>query len=322
MNQILLQVLSQDPLKTPGVCLSFRWLLPLIPNLETLSGIFVFPILGTWLGRIFLDMDDLWDQTLSLTGLLYLSTIIGMIPKPHTSSKLWIDANLFTVVCYSLYFTELFLLAYFGLDLEYTLGWIASISFSTILTFLFYGMLLIFGFSTPSYFKTIATIYLLTDVGNMLALGVLSPFTSCRVFILIGTFFLIYLLLPYRHPYLFSWMSISPAQFGKNLTTLRCLFWGALSVWADYIALTPFYILEMILATESHRRKDSVLYYLKETWNTNKAAIFQNYQKLGDSSLVLQEIFQVLRVKQKMITKELLNPGMSYPSLQRSLSPL
>ena len=291
-------------------------------HLETLSASLLLPILGTELGHIFTDMDDLWDQVFSLTGFLYISTVIGMIPKPNTSSKLWVDANLFTIICYSLYFSELFLLAYFGLTLEYSLGWLASISFSTILTLLFYGALLKLGFSTLSYFKTIATIYLLTDLGNMLALGVLSPFSSCKIFLLIGICFLIYLLLPYRHVLLFPWISVSLSQFDKNQTTLRCLFWGALSVWSDYVALTPFYLLEMLLATESHRRKDSVLYYLIKAWNTNKATLFQKYQKLGDSSSTVIEILQIFQTKQKMILKVLCIPRPSPTPLHLPHSPL
>lgn len=314
MNQILLQVLSQDPLKTPGICLSFRWLLPLIPHLETTCKLFVLPFLGTWLGHIFLDMYDLWDQTLSI---VYLGTFVGMIPKPNTSSKVWMDTNLFTILYYLLYFAELALLAYFGLNLEYSIGWLASITFSTTLTFLFYAILLKFGLSTLLYFKTIVSIYLLTDLGNILALGLLSPFYSCKIFLSIGLLFLIYLLLPYRHPLLFSWVSISPSQFDKNLTKLRCLFWGALSVWVDYIALTPFYILEIILASESHKRKDSVLYHLKEAWNTHKTTIWGNIKKMGNTLPAVIEIIQIITTKKEIIYKAILVP-LLYPSWMES----
>lgn len=270
MNQILLQVLSQDPLKTPGICLSFRWLLPLIPHLETIGGWFILPVLGTWLGCIFLDMDDLWDQVFSLTGMLYMSILVAMIPKPNTSSKLWFDTNFSTIIYYLLYFAELTLIAHLSLDLEYSIGWLFSITFSTFFTFLFYAVLLGFGFSTLHYFKTIVRIYLLTDLGSILALGLLSPFYSYKIFVFMSSLILIYLLLPYRHPLMFSWLAVSPAQLDKNLLMLRCLFWGALSVWADYISLTFFYVLEMILASKNHQKKDSGLYDYKGLWNTHK----------------------------------------------------
>jgi len=123
----------------------------------------------------------LYDQVFSLTGLLYLSTAISMIPKPNTSSKLWFDANLLTVVCYVVYFAELALIAYFCLDLEYSVSWLFTITFDTVFTLIFYGMLLALGFSTPLYFKAIVSIYLLTDIGNLLALAILSPFLTYKI---------------------------------------------------------------------------------------------------------------------------------------------
>jgi hypothetical protein len=283
MNQILLNVLAQDPAKTPGICLSFRWLLPLIPHLEILSGWFIFPILGTWLGCLFLDTADLWDQVFSLTGLLYVSTIVSMIPKPNTSSKLWFDANLFTVVCYSVYFTELALIAFFNLDLEYSISWLFDIVFSTACTFIFYGILLGFRLSTPQYFKTIVSIYLLTDLGNMIALGTITPFDTDKIFVTISMALFVYLMLPFRHPLLFSKVWVSPFQLTENLMILRCFLWGAVSVWADYIALTPFYLLEMVLASDSHQRKDSVLYYCKGWWSTYKFKMWENIREIAST---------------------------------------
>jgi hypothetical protein len=283
MNQILLHVLAQDPLKTPGICLSFRWLLPLIPHLETICHWFVLPLLGTWLGCLFLDMNELFDQVFSLTGMLYVSTFVAMIPKPNTSSKLWFDANLLTIICYLVYFAELAVITYFSLDLEYSLSWLFSIAFSTTFIILFYAILLGFRLSTLLYFKTILSIFWLTALGNMLALGTLSPFYTDKILLFIGSIFLIYLLLPYRHPLLFPQLLISSSQPDKNLPVLRCLFWGALSVWTDYIAMTPFYILEMILASESHKNKDSVLYYCKNVWTTHKSKVCENVMRFADN---------------------------------------
>jgi len=308
MNQILLQVLAQDPLKTPAVCLSFRWLLPLIPHLETFTGWFVLPLLGTGLGCFFIDISDLYDQVFSLTGLLYLSTVISMIPKPNTSSKLWVDTNLFTIVCYVVYFAELAVIAYLSLDLEYSVSWLFSITFSTVLTFIFYGMLLTLGFRAPSYFKAIVSIYVMTDIGNILALGVLSPFLTYKIFMSVSIIFLVYLLLPYRHPLIFSGLPVSQSQFDKNLPILRCLFWGVLTVWTDYIALTSFYILEMILASESHQKKDSLLYYCRNLWVTHKSKVWNTIGEMTNTLSSQAEIILALVARKKRFFKAYLDP--------------
>ncbi|MBX9805533.1 MAG: hypothetical protein K2Y18_07260 [Alphaproteobacteria bacterium] len=322
MNQILLNVLSQDPLKTPGICLSFRWLLPLIPHLETIGALFALPILGMWLSHIFVDSHDLWDQVMSVWGFIYISTLLSMVPKPNTSSRLWIDANLFTVVYYLLYFGELWLLAHFDINLEYSIGWLFSIVFSTALTFLFYGILLKVGLSTLPYFKTIVTIYLLTDLGNLFALGFLSPYYSTALFLVLGMVLLIYLLLPYRHPLLFSWVKVSPCQVSKNLMVLRCLLWGALSVWADYIDMAPFYILEVILASDSRKKQDSVVFHLTAAWHTHKMKIWGYIKGMIDMRLTLVEIEKALRLIQKNTYQEARVPALSYTSILRTRSDL
>ena len=276
MNQILLQVLAQDPLKTPGICLSFRWLVPLFPHLESISGWFLLPLFSTWLGCLFLDMNDFCDQLFSCAGLVYLSTIVSMIPKPNTSSKLWINTNLFTIVCYSVYFAELAVVSYLCLDLEYSVSWLFSLGFSTISIFMFYGILHVFGFSTPAYLKTIATICLVTDVGSILALGIISPFITYKIFTGVSILFLVYFLFPYRRPLLFSGLTVSFLPQETKLSILRCLLWGTLTVWADYIALTPFYILEMILTCESHNKQDSVLTYCRNLYRTHQVKLWEN----------------------------------------------
>ncbi|MBM3633315.1 MAG: hypothetical protein FJX03_06405 [Alphaproteobacteria bacterium] len=309
MNQILLQVLAQDPMKTPGICLSFRWLVPLFPHLETVSGWFVFPLLGTWLGCLFLDINDLCDQLFSFTGLLYFSTIVSMIPKPNTSSKLWINTNLFTIVCYAVYFAELAIVAHLCLDLEYSVSWLFSLSFSTISIFMFYGILHIFGFSTPAYLKTIATICLVTDVGSILALGIISPFWSHYVASGASIFFFIYFLYPYRRPLISFGLPITLLQRDTNLSILRCLFWGALTVWADYIALTPFYILEMILTCESHNKHDSVLNYCRNWYTTHKFKLWENMGNFTLRLLYYPKIMGKFCTQKKALSGDYFNSG-------------
>lgn len=300
MNQILLQVLSQDSLKTSGVYLSLQWLLPLVPHLEEMVNLLALPILGTWLGCIFFDLHDLCDQVFSLTGILYIGTFISMLPKPNTSSKLWMDANLFTVVCYFLYFAELALLAYFGFNLDYSIGWIASIIFSTSLTFLCYGTLLKLGLSSIPYLKTIVRIYLLSDLGNLLALGFISPFNSYKISLLILGVLLSYLLLPYRYPHLFANVK-SPLQFTQGLTTIRCILWGALSVWADYISFTPFYLLEAIVASNDQHKETSAISYIRKIWDEQRISVFLKYQRLKCSLLLDLERITVFALKEKRI---------------------
>lgn len=279
MNQILLNVLAQDPSKTPGICLSFRWLLPFIPSFENMICWFFLPLACKWMGCIFIDSDDLWNQVFSVSGLLYISTFISILPKPHTSSKLWFDANLFTVLCYSIYFVELGVIAYYNMDLEYSISWLFDVVFSTALTMIFYGILLGLRMTTSAYVKTICKICIFINIGSLITLGMITPFTSKNIFILLSLIFIIYLLLTDRHPALSAGRSTAPNLSENNTMIIRCLFWGAMSVWVDYLAITSFYILETLLTTESHKREDSVLYYCKTQWESQKSKILGNIKE-------------------------------------------
>ncbi len=298
MNQILLQVLSQDPSKTPGICLTFRWMLPLLPHLETIGGLFVIPLLGTWLGHVFLDIDDLWAQVFSVTGLVYLSTLVAMIPKPNTSSKLWIDANIFTIITYALYFIETAFIASLGLTLSYSMGWIASITFSTVSTILVYTLLTGLRLSKTQYLKTIISIYFFSDIGNILALGVLSPYYTYQIFLLMGGLIFFYLWLPYPNSLLSS--QTFKGTYDKNPAMLRCLLWGALAVWSDYSALTSFYLLEMILASESHQKKRSIARYFQDHAIVHKTKVWKILQSMGDTASKRLNIVLACAQKQKI----------------------
>lgn len=81
------------------------------------------------------------------------------------------------------------------------------------------------------------------------------------------------------------------------------LILGVLSVWADYIALTPFYILEMILASESHHRKDSVFYYCRNVWATHKTKIWDNVRVVTHTLPQVVEITIAFANKQKKFFK-------------------
>jgi Kef-type K+ transport system membrane component KefB len=256
MNQVFLQFLAQDPSKAPGVVLSFRWLLSGVHHLEKIFIFILLPLLNTGLGCVFTDMDDMWDQLFSPSGILYISLFMGLVPKPQTSSKLWFDANLFTVVVYVFYFAELAVFASLNLDINYEMSWILSLAFSTTSTVLFYGILLALGLSTPAYFQRVLNLYLFADMGSLLALGTITPFYSDKIFIALSILILVCLLPPASRPFAFWNRQMSPLQFDRSIPLMRCLFWGALTVWTDYIALTPFYVLEMILASECPRKRD------------------------------------------------------------------
>lgn len=263
MNQILLKNLLRYPTTLSGIFLINHWILNFISHLAEVSISCIVPLICSWLGSLLINSECLGNQIFSLTEIIYLSTLFGIIPKARISARLWFEAHFITVLCFILYYTECYLLAHFNLELEYCLSWLFSILFSTLLTFLCYVILLRLKLSTHPYFKSIIKIYLLADAGNILALGMISPYLSYKFLTIMSIAMIFYLLLPKGPKILCANWEEFHLKIKENFAILRCVFLGVLSVWTDYVAVTPFYILEMVIASESHRLKGSLLYFCK-----------------------------------------------------------
>src|SRR5436853_1523728 len=127
-------------------------------------------------------------------------------------------------------------------------SWLAGVAMSTTSVAVVYAVMLEFGFNTTEYGKTVLAACFVTDLGTVIALGLIfAPFTmKTAIFVAagIGAF----ALLPWLTRRFFRRYGNRPSEL-ETKYLLLCLFGlGALATWADSEAVLPAYIVGMVLA--------------------------------------------------------------------------
>src|ERR1700676_2756428 len=105
-----------------------------------------------------------------------------------------------------------------------------------------------FGFNTTEYGKTILAACFVTDLGTVVALGLIfAPFTM-KTFIFLGVGGVVFIVLPWLTPRFFRLYGGRPSELEAKYLLL-CLFGlGALAGWADSEVVLPAYLIGMVLA--------------------------------------------------------------------------
>jgi glutathione-regulated potassium-efflux system ancillary protein KefC len=111
-----------------------------------------------------------------------------------------------------------------------------------------YAVMLEFGFNMTDYGKTVLAACFVTDLGTVVALGLIfAPFTMKTV-IFLGVGAMAFVLLPWLTPRFFRRYGNRPSELETKFLLL-CLFGlGALATWADSEAVLPAYLIGMVLA--------------------------------------------------------------------------
>src|SRR5262249_53488546 len=138
--------------------------------------------------------------------------------------------------------------AHYVLGWEPMPSWLAGVAMSTTSVAVVYAVMLEFGFNVTDYGKTILAACFITDLGTVIALGLIfAPFTfKTLIFLLagIGAFTAL--------PWLTRWFLGRYGSRPSELETKYLLFTlfglGALATWADSEAVLPAYVIGMALA--------------------------------------------------------------------------
>jgi Kef-type K+ transport system membrane component KefB len=105
-----------------------------------------------------------------------------------------------------------------------------------------------FGFNTTEYGKTILAACFVTDLGTVVALGLIfAPFTM-KTLVFLGVGIVVFVVLPWLTPRLFKLYGNRPSELETKFLLLCLLGMGALATWADSEAVLPAYLIGMVLA--------------------------------------------------------------------------
>src|SRR6202051_1431063 len=127
-------------------------------------------------------------------------------------------------------------------------SWLAGVAMSTTSVAVVYAVMLEFGFNVTDYGKTILAACFITDLGTVVALGLIfAPFTI-KTLVFLGTGVVVFIVLPWITPRFFRLYGNRPSELEAKFLLLCLLGMGALAAWADSEAVLPAYLIGMVLA--------------------------------------------------------------------------
>jgi Kef-type K+ transport system membrane component KefB len=215
---------------------------------EIVVGTIAQLIIGALIGQAVLGTDESWIKFLSGIGAIVLTFLAGAELDPAVFKLKWREAATVGLASFFFPFIGCAAAAHYILGWQPMPSWLAGVAMSTTSVAVVYAVMLEFGFNRTEYGKTVLAACFVTDLGTVVALGLIfAPFTvKTVIFLVAGT--LVFLVLPWLTPRFFKAYGNRPSELETKFLLL-CLFgMGALAAWADSEAVLPAYLIGMVLA--------------------------------------------------------------------------
>lgn len=205
-------------------------------------------IIGALIGSAVLGTDETWIKFLSGTGAIVLTFLAGAELDPIVFRVKWKEATVIGLSSFFAPFLGCATVAYYVLGWSPGASWLTGIALSTTSVAVVYAVMLEFGFNVTDYGKTVLAACFVTDLGTVVALGLMfAPFTvKTMIFALVSV--AAFAILPALTPRFFKRFGDRPSELEAKYL-LFCLFGlGALATWAESEAVLPAYVIGMVLA--------------------------------------------------------------------------
>jgi glutathione-regulated potassium-efflux system ancillary protein KefC len=215
---------------------------------EIVVGMIAQLIIGAAIGSTVLGTDESWVKFLSGIGAIVLTFLAGAELDPQVFKLKWKEAAAVGFISFFLPFVGCAAAARYVLGWEPMPSWLAGVAMSTTSVAVVYAVMVEFGFNTTEYGKTILAACFVTDLGTVVALGLIfAPFTM-KTLIFIGVGIVVFTVLPWLTPRFFKLYGNRPSELETKFLLLCLLGMGALAGWADSEAVLPAYLIGMVLA--------------------------------------------------------------------------
>jgi glutathione-regulated potassium-efflux system ancillary protein KefC len=215
---------------------------------EIVVGTIAQLIIGAAIGSALLGTDELWIKFLSGIGAIVLTFLAGAELDPQVFKLKWKEAASVGFVSFFFPFIGCAAAAHFLLGWAVMPSWLAGVAMSTTSVAVVYAVMIEFGFNTTDYGKTILAACFVTDLGTVIALGLIfAPFTL-KTLTFIGVGIVVFAVLPWLTPRFFKLYGNRPSELETKFLLLCLLGMGALAGWADSEAVLPAYLIGMVLA--------------------------------------------------------------------------
>jgi glutathione-regulated potassium-efflux system ancillary protein KefC len=215
---------------------------------EIVVGTIAQLIIGAAIGGAVLGTDESWVKFLSGVGAIVLTFLAGAELDPLVFRLKWKEAVAVGLASFFLPFIGCAAGAYYGLGWAPMPSWLAGVAMSTTSVAVVYAVMLEFGFNVTDYGKTVLAACFITDLGTVVALGLIfAPFTM-KTLIFLGVGTAVFIVLPWLTPRFFRLYGNRPSELEAKYLLFCLLGMGALATWADSEAVLPAYLIGMVLA--------------------------------------------------------------------------
>ena len=205
-------------------------------------------IIGALLGTAALGADQGWIKFLAGTGAIVLTFLAGAELDPEVFRRKWKEATAVGLISFFAPFFACAAAARWALGWGYEASWLAGIAMSTTSVAVVYAVMIEFGFNATDYGKTVLAACFVTDLGTVVALGLMfAPFTLKTV-LFVGVLTIAALALPWITPRFFRRYGGRPSELEAKFLLFTLFGLGALAAWADSEAVLPAYLIGMVLA--------------------------------------------------------------------------
>ena len=215
---------------------------------EIVVGTIAQLIIGAAIGSAVLGTDESWIKFLSGLGAIVLTFLAGAELDPQVFKLKWKEAGAIGFASFLAPFVGCAAAAHYMLGWETMASWLAGVAMSTTSVAVVYAVMLEYGFNATNYGKTVLAACFVTDLGTVVALGLIfAPFTI-RTLIFLGAGIVVFVILPWLTPRFFRRYGNRPSELETKFLLLCLLGMGALASWADSEAVLPAYLIGMVLA--------------------------------------------------------------------------
>src|SRR5437016_1666106 len=213
-----------------------------------LSEIVIGTIAGAVFGTAFLSVDAPWIKFLAGAAAIVLTFLAGAELDREVFRRKWKEATAVGLISFSAPFLGCAAAARWWLGWGAEASWLAGVAMSTTSVAVVYAVMIEFGFNATDYGKTVLAACFITDLGTVIALGLIfAPFTP-KTLLFVGGLAAAALALPWLTPRFFRRFGGRPSELETKFLLLFLFGLGALAGWAESEAVLPAYVLGMLLA--------------------------------------------------------------------------
>jgi len=192
--------------------------------------------------------NDEWIRFLAASGAVLLTFLAGAELEPHVMRKKLKEVTVVGLVSFFAPFLGCSALAYYVLGWDARASLLCGVALSTTSMAVVYAVMIETGLNRTEFGKGLLGSCFVTDLGTVIALGVLfSPFTL-RTVVFIAATALALALLPALSHFLTRVYGGRTAAIRTKWVTFVLFGLGALALWSGSEAVLPAYLAGMVLA--------------------------------------------------------------------------